>query len=336
MNEVFSFFLLITVVLIVVAAVVYAAAKVVEWRNPPIGKFLEVEGTKLHYVERGSGAPIVFLHGNATMLQDFTISEVFSTAAKTNRAIAFDRPGFGYSTRPRTRTWTASEQADVIAVALRRLNLGPVALVGHSWGTLVAIALAERHPALIRSVVVLSGYYYPVPRFDAALAAVGATPVVGDVLRYTVAPLFGLLMLPLTLRAMFAPCPVPDPFRRTFPRLMMLRPWQLRASMNDGALMRRSAAALQGGYRDLKVPTSIAAGDSDRVVSPWHSEQLHGDVRGSELQVLSGIGHMVQHSAPQDVVAIVQGTASALEGQSATRVSARPSIDEGDGTLQHS
>jgi pimeloyl-ACP methyl ester carboxylesterase len=107
-------------------------AKAVERRNPPIGKFLEIEGARLHYLERGSGLPVVFLHGNATMLQDFLLSEAFVLAAKENRAIAFDRPGFGYSTRPRARTWTSSEQADVIATALRRLNIGPVALVGHS------------------------------------------------------------------------------------------------------------------------------------------------------------------------------------------------------------
>jgi hypothetical protein len=70
------------------------------------------------------------LHGNATMLQDFLLSEAFTSAAKQSRAIAFDRPGFGYSTRLRGRTWTASEQADVIAEALRRLNLRLWAIPG--------------------------------------------------------------------------------------------------------------------------------------------------------------------------------------------------------------
>jgi alpha/beta hydrolase fold len=175
----------------VLALLIYVAAKVVERHNPPVGKFLEIEGTRLHCFERGSGLPVVFLRGNATMLQDFLLSEAFAAVAKQSHAIAFDRPGFGYSTRPRARTWTASEQANVIAGALRRLNLGPVAVVGHSWGTLVAVALAERHPGLVRSLVLLSGYYYPTPRFDAALAVVGAMPVIGDILRYTLTPLVG-------------------------------------------------------------------------------------------------------------------------------------------------
>jgi pimeloyl-ACP methyl ester carboxylesterase len=309
MDEWFSVIIWILLLTAVLAVLIYVAAKVVERRNPPMGKFLEIDGTTLHYLESGSGLPVVFLHGNATMLQDFQLSEAFAAAAKQNRAIAFDRPGFGYSTRPRARTWTASEQANVIAAALRRLNLGPVALVGHSWGTLVALALAEGHPALVRSLVLLSGYYYPTPRFDTVLAAVGAMPVIGDILRYTLTPLVGLIMLPVTLRKMFAPCPVPDQFGRKFPRLMMLRPWQLRASLGDGAVMRRSATALQRGYGALQVPTFIVAGGDDRVVEHSQSDRLHQHVRASQLEILPGIGHMVQHSAADQVATIVHRAA---------------------------
>ena len=179
MNELLSFAVLTALMTAVLAVLVYATAKAVEYRNPPVGKFLEIDDTRLHYFERGSGAPVVFLHGNATMLQDFTLSEAFGAAAKRGRAIAFDRPGFGYSTRPPARSWTPCEQADVIAEALRRLNCGPAEIVGHSWGTLVAVSLAERHPALVRSLVLLAGYFYPAPRVDAAVAAIGAIPVIG-------------------------------------------------------------------------------------------------------------------------------------------------------------
>src|SRR6185436_13738170 len=122
MSDLSSLGTLTVLVTAVLALVVYAAAKAVEYRNPPIGKFLEIDGARLHYVEIGSGLPVVFLHGNATLLQDFTLSEAFAAAAEQHRAIAFDRPGFGYSSRPRGPAWTASEQAVLIAGALRRLN----------------------------------------------------------------------------------------------------------------------------------------------------------------------------------------------------------------------
>jgi pimeloyl-ACP methyl ester carboxylesterase len=305
MADVVSIIAWIVLAAVVLALIVYIAAKVVERRNPPLGNFVEVDGTTLHYVERGSGSPVLFLHGNATMLQDFVLTDAFAAAAGRHRALVFDRPGFGYSTRPGTRRWTAAEQADVFAEALRRLNCNQAVIVGHSWGTLVAVALAQRHPTLVRSLVLLSGYFFPTPRLDAAFAAIGATPVLGDVLRYTLTPVLGLIMLPLTLRAMFGPCDVPERFKRGFPRLMMLRPWQLRASLGDGAVMFRSAADLQLGYEKLQVPVFIAAGADDRVVDHWHSKKLHEELRASQLEIIPRVGHMVQHSAGDRVAGII-------------------------------
>src|SRR5689334_13103676 len=129
MDDLLSVVVWAVVLSAVLALIVYIVSKLVEHRNPPLGKFLELDGTKLHYLERGSGPSVVFLHGNATMLQDFCMSEAFEATAHQGRAIAFDRPGFGYSTRPRGRAWTASEQADVLATALRTLNCGPATIV---------------------------------------------------------------------------------------------------------------------------------------------------------------------------------------------------------------
>jgi pimeloyl-ACP methyl ester carboxylesterase len=56
-----------------------------------------VSGVRLHYVERGHGRSVVFLLGNGTMLEDMLISGVIGHAAQRYRAIALDRPGFGYS-----------------------------------------------------------------------------------------------------------------------------------------------------------------------------------------------------------------------------------------------
>jgi hypothetical protein len=81
-------------------------ARRAERRNPPIGKFITVHGVRLHYVERGAGRPLVLLHGNGSMIQDFHSSGLIDLAAKKYRVIAFDRPGFGYSPRPRRTVWT--------------------------------------------------------------------------------------------------------------------------------------------------------------------------------------------------------------------------------------
>ena len=89
-------------------------AKRAERNNPPLGKFVVARGVRVHYAEEGEGDPLVFLHGNAGMIQDFASSGLLSRAAGRYRVIVFDRPGFGYSDRPRSTIWTAEAQADLL------------------------------------------------------------------------------------------------------------------------------------------------------------------------------------------------------------------------------
>jgi alpha-beta hydrolase superfamily lysophospholipase len=151
--------------------------------NPPAGRFIEVNGVRLHYVERGSGEPLVLLHGNGSMIQDFESSGLLAMAAKKYRVIAFDRPGFGYSERPRTTIWTPEAQADLIHAALRKIRVSRVIVLGHSWGASVATALALKYPQDVRGLVLASGYYYPSVRADVVFASGPAVPVIGDVSR---------------------------------------------------------------------------------------------------------------------------------------------------------
>ena len=56
--------------LAITALITQHLAKKAEAENPAIGQFLEVDGVRLHYVERGSGDPLVLLHGNGSMIED--------------------------------------------------------------------------------------------------------------------------------------------------------------------------------------------------------------------------------------------------------------------------
>ena len=222
-------------------------ARQVERRHPPAGRFIEVDGVRLHYLERGAGTPVVLLHGNVVTAEDWILSGVLDqVAARGHRVIAFDRPGYGYSDRPRHTAWTAAAQADLLRRAFARLGIERPVVVGHSWGTLAALALAFADPAAVRGLVLVSGYYYPTVRADALLVAPAAVPVLGDVLRHTVSPLFGAATLPLLLKGMFAPLPVPERFQQGFARGMAVRPWQIRAEAEDGAGMAREVGGDAG------------------------------------------------------------------------------------------
>jgi pimeloyl-ACP methyl ester carboxylesterase len=302
---------------VVLAILVYAAAKVAEYRHPPLGRIIAVDGTKVHVLERGQGEPIVLLHGNVTMVEEMLSSGLVEKLARAHRVIVIDRPGFGHSPRPRGETWTAERQARVVAATMQALGVPRAIIVAHSWGTLVALSLAQQRPDLVRSLVLLAGYFFPQnDRVDVALVTPVQTPVLGDVLRYTVSPVMGLILTPAIFRKMFQPARVPERFEREFPVSMMLRPWQLRAAAEDGAIMNDEAEKLQRRYKDVRVPVLVLAGSDDQVISTdRQSARLPAELPLARFEAFQAAGHMVHHTAVDGVAsAVVRMAAAASQG----------------------
>ena len=278
-------------------------AKRSEGTTPRRGDLMRVDGVDLHFVESDTSGPVILLlHGNGTMLEDWFASGVFKELSKSARVIAFDRPGFGYSTRPRGKIWSPAAQADLLALALRSLGADDITVVGHSFGTMVSIELARRHPDLVHALVLMSGYYYPSARVGVLLASIPAVPVIGDVDCYTVAPIFGAALRPMVERKLFAPSAVASSWSK-FPYEMTLRPSQLRAEAAEAALMVPSAAKMAPHYGDLTIPVQLISGEGDRIVDhASQSVRLASEVSTAKLTTLHGVGHMAHHTATDRVL----------------------------------
>jgi pimeloyl-ACP methyl ester carboxylesterase len=285
-------------------------AKKAERDNPAAGLFLHVNGVRLHYLERGSGEPLVLLHGNGSMIQDFVSSGLIDLAAKNYRVIVFDRPGFGHSERPRNVVWTPDAQAELIHQALLQLGVSNAIVLGHSWGASVAVALALKHPDLIRGLVLASGYYYPTARPDVIAMGVPALPLIGDILSHTLSPLISRAIWPLMTAKMFGPQPVPGKFT-AFPKEMAMRPTQIRASAAESALMIPGAFKLRNRYADLKMPVVIIAGEQDQLIDiDAQSGRLHSDISQSRFNRIAGNGHMIQQTATHQVMSAIREVAT--------------------------
>lgn len=277
-----------------------------EQENPPAGKFIEVDGVRLHYLERGQGQPLVILHGNGSMSKEMDVSGLVDLAAENYRVIVFDRPGYGYSERPRTTLWNPMAQAKLLQRALQQLDVEQPLIVAHSWGTLVAIALALLQPDSVRSLLLLSGYYYPTARLDVPLLSPPALPIIGDLMRYTIAPVVGRLAWPAMVRKLFAPAETAPRFKQEYPVWMGLRPGPIRAAAEESAMMIPAAAQLSKRYHELTLPVTIMAGAADLQVFPkLHSQRLHRELPQSELILVPEVGHMIQHTVPQEVMTAI-------------------------------
>src|SRR3954471_18915229 len=277
-------------------------------RPRPLGRFVEVDGVRVHYIARGKGRPVGLVHGHGSMAEDFVICGLLDQLAQRYRVIALDRPGFGHTDRPRWRVWTASAQAHLLHRVLEQLNVERPVIVGHSWGTLVALALAVGGWRELRGLVLLSGYYYPTRRADVTLTAPLAIPGLGDLARSLVPEAVGHLFAPQVFRHVFWPQPVPARFRARFPVEITIDPVQQRASAEDTATLNTAAALLQPHYSRLRVPLAIITGGMDAIVDARdHSCRLHREAPESTLTILPGQGHMIHYSARSQIGRAVDG-----------------------------
>ncbi|HEY0834185.1 MAG TPA: alpha/beta hydrolase [Azospirillum sp.] len=275
-----------------------------EREHPPTGGFVNADGVHLHVLEQGQGAPVVFVHGAGAWAEDFAIAGLLDRAGERWRAIAIDRPGCGYSDRPRG-VGSPQAQAEILHAGLVTLNASRPILVGHSFGGAVVLAYALQYPEEVGGVVFISGYAFPTPRADFVPFMVPAIPGVGPVLSRTVAQPIDRALLPALLKHVFAPNPVPDAYWDQAD--MLLRPGQLEASAGDIAALIPAARAMSDRYGEIRCPLAILAGDEDRILDPQaHAVRLHDAVPGSTLHLLAGAGHMAHHARPEAVMAAIE------------------------------
>lgn len=314
-----------------------AAAAVATWvgararravrEHPPTGRFVAVDGVRLHLLDVGSrrDPPVVLLHGNAVTLDDFVASGLVERLRSHHRVVAVDLPGFGHSERPRDRLWRADAKAGLLWRALDRIGVERPVVLGHSWGTLAALAMAMQRPHAVAGLVLVSGYYYAGPRLDVPVAALPAVPVLGDLMRWTTSPLLARALLGRTVAAMFAPMDPPPDYLRTVPRELLVRPSQLRAVAEDAAFLLPDAHRLSRGYSTLDVPVALVAGSDDLVVDPQaHSARLNDALPRATLEVVRGAGHMVHHAPGPRLLAAIDRLSTPLSLESTLRTFAAP------------
>lgn len=299
---------IVLLVLVVLALATTVFSAIAERRNPPIGKFVDAQGLRLHYIESGnpSDPAVIVFHGNGSMIQDMTISGLIELLSRRNRVICFDRPGFGHSTRTRRKLWTPEAQADLFVDVLTKLGVRNPVVLGHSWGTLVALALAVRNDYPMRGLTLVSGYYFPTFRLDFWLLSGPAAPVFGDILSYTLAPLLALAFLPRILRKLFAPAQIPENFKNEFPFSLALRPKQLQAAAEESAFLIPATARLQLQYWNIKCPLQLIHGDADEVIEKDQTLRLHRVLSRSDIQLIQNAGHMVHQVDPEAISRTVQ------------------------------
>src|SRR5205823_12228098 len=139
--------------------------------------YLPLDGLKYHYLDEGSGDPLIMLHGNPTW--SFYYRRLIAEFRKTYRVIAPDHMGCGFSDKPQTYAYRLAQHIDNLDALLQHLDLKRVTLCLHDWGGPIGMGWALRHPERISRFVIFNTAAFPSSRIPLRINLC-KLPVVGD------------------------------------------------------------------------------------------------------------------------------------------------------------
>ncbi|AYY13034.1 alpha/beta hydrolase [Actinobacteria bacterium YIM 96077] len=263
-----------------------------------------VDGVRLAYRDRGSGEPVVFLHG--TPSHSFIWREVVPEIERAGyRVVLFDLLGYGRSERPLTRDTSVRGQVDVLQALLQHLGIDRFSLVAHDIGGAIAQLLATAAPERVHRLMLIDTVSYDSWPSDTWQA------IIRDHLQnYAAMPAREFeAMLTRQLRMTVA-----NPDRMSGQVLeAYLAPHRSalgRASFFEHQVRHYDSSPTQQvvpALTRLTMPVRLLWGAQDTWQPLTYAKRLAADIPGSELVVIDNGGHFLMEDQPKRVRSEILG-----------------------------
>jgi pimeloyl-ACP methyl ester carboxylesterase len=271
---------------------------------PPEGRFVDVDGVRLHYVETlpdgAARATVLLVHGASGNERDLRVPLAGPLAARGLRVISIDRPGHGHSGRGREAPASPAAQARMLRAAMEALGAPRAIVVGHSLAGALASNLAIDHGDFVAGLVLLAPVTHPWPGGVAFYYRLTAAPVVGWLFSHALATPLGLLLLDEGVRSVFAPQAPPADYAARTGVALVLRPRAFLANAQDVDALYDFVTLQSPRMGEIVAPVAIVSGDRDEIVlTDFHSRGSARAIAGATLAILKGVGHSPHWSAPQ-------------------------------------
>jgi haloalkane dehalogenase len=267
------------------------------WAHEP--RYVEQDGLRLHFVDEGSGDPVLLLHGEPTW--GYLYRKMIPTLATVARAVAPDYFGFGRSDKPtRIEDYSYDFHSTSIERFVDELDLRGVTVVVQDWGGPIGLRLAVERPDVVSRLVILNtgigAGRAPSPewlRFREFVRRLGTDLVPGQLIRLSCVTDPGVEVI----AAYDAPFPTPESKAGVlaFPELVPTE-----VDHPSAAKMLEVRAGLERWER----PALVLFSDSDPIFSTAAAERMAARIPGAgPAEIVAGAGHFLQEEAGEEIAA---------------------------------
>ena len=298
-------FLLLLVVTISWLRAAWTEGKTVQQAAPTTGRWLRADDVEMYVQEFGDpkATPLLLTHGTGAWSGTWD-QNVQAMANAGYRVIAVDLPPFGFSTQPASRDYSRPAQARRIAGLIDALQLGPVTLLGHSYGGGPAAEAAMLAPDKVSHLILL----------DAAIGLLekpgathdGLTTKLLGVRAFRTAVVTTLFTQPMLsefwLRQFVARKEVVTASRTAIYQQPFavnnfsagLGDWAAQFASEHGQSLSETPAA----FRKLAMPLTLVWGEKDTITPSSQAKALQALTQHAKLVLLPGVGHIPQIEDP--------------------------------------
>lgn len=287
-------------------------AGVVEAKYPPLGQIFEIGGQKVHATDQGAGQPVIMIHGASGNVRDFTF-DLTDPISQRYRAIAMDRPGFGYSTRSdEPEAWRPAAQAAQLRAAAKAMGAEKPILIGHSWGASVALAWALDAPDEVSGVVAASGAMMPWGTLANVANSLGFNELIVGYYNRSMTRRAETGGIEDFINRAFRPQSPPPGYVDYIGGELAIRDKTVQANGADLANTQPALRELSARYSDLQVPLEVMHGDRDWLLGfDQHAEGIAKVAPNVRVSRLPGVGHMAHHARPDVLIEAIDRIAAA-------------------------
>lgn len=253
--------------------------------------FADIDGVPIHYQEKGTGTPLVLIHGYTS--STYSWKDVFEPLSKGFHLIVVDLKGFGFSGKP-DGDYTRRAQATLVAHLLEHLNIEKAWLCGNSMGGEVALNVALASPERVAGLILIDSAGVEIQGKESLAPGYLMVPGIGRILVALSLTRDKLVRQGLE-KSFYDQTKVTEDRVANYYRPLKTRGGQL------GALRARTQWSLfpvESELSKINVPTLILWGDQDQLIPLAAGRKLSSLIKDSRLVIFNNCGHLPQEEMP--------------------------------------